>query len=391
MKGFSFRRVKAVVKKEFRQIRRDPLSLGFLIFLPALLLVLYGFVLDFDVKHLTLGVLDQDRSPESRALVDAFSVTGYFDLKHAMDKPSDIDRLMGRDEMTVALVIPVDFSEDLAAGRKPRLQVVIDGTNSSSASTAMGHAASIIREYSMQVNMKAFARRGGRTMHLPVSSETRVWYNPELRSPKFLIPGLMGFILMVVLVTSTSFAVVKEKERGTMEQILVSPLRPQDLVFAKVIPYVLILLAAAHLILLAGYLLFGVGIRGSYPLLLALVLLFLLCGLGQGILISTLVRTQQVAFMLAVLSTLLPTFILSGFVFPIREMPGIVQALTYVVPARYFLKALRGIILKGTGFSILWPQFVFLAVFSAANTWISILKMRKDEPDRAAGKKRRAG
>lgn len=389
MSGLSFLRMRAVVIKELRQLKRDPRSLGLLIFLPALLLVLFGFALNFDVKHLALGVLDQDGSAESRDLVDRFSVTEYFDLAARLERPADIDRLMGREKIKIALVIPPDFSENLAAGRDPGVQVIIDGTNASNASTAMGYAASILREYSRKLNIEALARKGIRFETLPVSSRTRAWYNPELRSARFLLPGLMAFILMVVLVTSTAFAVVREKERGTMEQILVSPLRPRDLILAKVSPYVLISLISSHIILLAEYVLFGVGIRGSYPLLLGLIALFLLCGLGQGVLISTAARSQQVAFMMAILTTLLPTFILSGFVFPIREMPGIIQAITYIVPARYFLAALRGIILKGTGFHALWPQFGCLAVFAALTIGLSILRMMKD-PDGRPRKSRRS-
>lgn len=383
-----FLRMSAVVRKEFLQLSRDPRSLGFLIFLPALLLILYGFVLNFDVKHLSLGILDLDVTPKSRSLVRAFSVTEYFDAAYNLANPGDIDRLMDSDRIRVALVIPRQYAADLDAGRSPKVQIIIDGTNSSTASTAMGYAASIIQQFSVDLNVEAFARRGMRIDVVPVSGLARVWYNPELRSVKFLLPGLMAFILMVVLVTSTSFAVVREKERGTMEQILVSPLKAQDLIVAKLVPYVVISLFSAHLILLAGYLLFGVGIRGSYFLLLGLILLFLLGGLGQGVLISTAVKTQQVAFLLALLSTMLPTFILSGFVFPIREMPTVIQAVTYLVPARYFLKALRGILLKGAGFRDLWPQFACLTFFALLTMGGSIARLRKDPERRASGRRR---
>lgn len=374
----SWLRVRAMIRKEILQISRDPRSLAFLIFLPAFMLVLYGFVLNFDVKHLSLGVLDQDRSPESRALIERFAVTEYFDLVAAMDSPDEVNRLIDREKIKVGLVIPAAFSEKIADGRNSPVQVIIDGTDASSASTAMGYVAAILADHSLKINAAALARRGLRVTSLPVVSRTRVWFNPELRSARFLLPGLMAFILMTVLVTSTSFAVVREKERGTMEQILVSPLKPAEMITAKVIPYVFISLVSAHLILLAGYVLFGVGIRGSYPLLLLFVTVFLLDGLGQGVLISTVTRTQQVAFIMAVLSTLLPTFILSGFVFPIREMPRLIQAITYLVPARYFLTGLRGVILKGSGFPILWPQLAFLAVFGFVVTAVSILRMKKE-------------
>jgi ABC-2 type transport system permease protein len=216
-------------------------------------------------------------------------------------------------------------------------------------------------------------------MTLPLATEVRVWYNPELRSAKFLVPGLMAFILMVIVTVSTAFSIVREKERGTMDQIRVSSLSPLELILGKIIPYVAISLVSAHLVLLLGGVLFGVGIRGSYPLLLLAMLLFLVGALGQGILISSVTRTQQVAFLLAVLTTMLPTFILSGFVFPIRNMPAVVQAVTYFVPARYFLAALRAIILKGAGFGAIWDQFLFLVAFAGLSLGMSAVRLGRGE------------
>jgi ABC-2 type transport system permease protein len=225
-------------------------------------------------------------------------------------------------------------------------------------------------------------------MTRPLRTEVRVWYNPELKSARFLVPGLMAFILMVVLTTSTAFSIVREKERGTMEQISVSPLRPAALIIGKLVPYVLISLAAAHLVLGLGWVLFGVAVKGNYFLLLLTMVLFLICGLGQGILVSAITRTQQVAFLLSILTTILPTFILSGFVFPIRNMPAAVRLVTYLVPARYFLVALRAIILKGAGLGAFWDQALFLMGFAVLTLTLSIAMLRRGGED--GRRKRRA-
>lgn len=379
MRGVSAARVGHIVKKEFRELRRDPRSLVFLVLMPVFLLVMYGYVLNFDVRHLPLAVVDLDRSPASRGLVDRFSATEYFDFTGFLGRPGDIDFNMNRDRIKAALVIPTGFADELAAGRSPAVQVIVDGTNSMTATTAMGYAAMILQDLSIKLTASMLKDRGLREVGLPVRSEVRVWFNPELLSARFLLPGLMSFLLMVIVVISTAFAVVREKERGTMEQMLVSPVSPGELIVGKLIPYVLISLVAAHLVLLAGYGLFGVAVHGSYPLLLLFMAVFLVCGLGQGLLISTVARTQQVAFMMAVITSMLPSFILSGFIFPIREMPPAVQAVTYLVPARYFLTALRSIILKGTGPGVLWDEIIFLFVFAFLIVGLSAVRLKRSQ------------
>jgi ABC-2 type transport system permease protein len=374
--------LRPVIKKEFRQISRDARSLMFMVFLPAFMLLMFGFALNFDVKHIPLAVVDQDGSRASRDLVDKFRTTEYFDLKAVLERPAAIDRLMGREDIRTALVIPPRFSSDLAAGRSPSLQVIVDGSNALSGTTAAGYVGSILQSYSQRVTLEALERRGLTGVLVPLRSEVRVWYNPELRSAKFLIPGLMAFILMVIVTVSTAFSVVREKERGTMDQIKLSSIRPLELILGKVVPYVLISLGSAHLVLLLGEVLFGVGIRGSYPLLLLAMVLFLTGALGQGLLISAVTRTQQVAFLIAVLTTMLPTFILSGFVFPVRNMPTVVQIITFLVPARYFLAALRAIILKGAGMPAIWHQLLFLTGFAVLSLGASAARLRRGDVER---------
>jgi len=375
-----------VMRKEFRQIRRDSRSLIFMIFIPAFLLLMFGFALNFDVKHIPLAVVDQDGSRTSRELVRKFGTTEYFDIKAVVDKSADIDGLMAREKIKAALVIPDRFSEDLLAGRSPSVQFLLDGANAMSGTTGAGYAAAILQSYSQRVTLEAMGRRGLGGLRIPLQTQVRVWYNPELRSARFLVPGLMAFILMVILTTSTAFSIVREKERGTMEQIYVSPLRPAALIIGKLIPYVLISLASAHFVLALGWVLFGVAVKGNYFLLLLTMVLFLISGLGQGILISTITRTQQVAFLLCVLTTILPTFILSGFVFPVRNMPTVIQLVTYFVPAKYFLVALRAIILKGVGLSAFWDQVLFLAGFAVFILALSVAMLRSRGED---GRRRR--
>ncbi len=388
MKKPLFACVRPIIKKEFRQIRRDRRSLFVLLVMPGILLLLYGYALNFDMRNIPLAVLDQDESRASRDLITKFTNTEYFDLKAVLEKSSEIDRLLVRDKVRVVLVIPPDFSRKLLAGHSAPVQVVVDGADASSAAAVLGYIDSIIESFSSKVMTRLLEKRGFFDWTLPLETEVRVWYNPELRSAKFLIPGLMAFILMVIIVISTSFSVVREKERGTMEQIMVSPIRPTELILGKTIPYILISLVSAHLVLLLGAVLFGVVVKGNYLLLLMTMVLFLTGGLGQGILISTVTRSQQVAFMISALSTLLPTFILSGFIFPVRNMPDVIQAVTYLVPAKYFLVALRHIILKGVGLPAFWEQIVLLAGFSVLTLGLSVLRLKKREEDRGISKKR---
>ncbi len=385
MKGSPFACVRPVVKKEFRQIRRDTRSLIFMIFIPAFMLLMFGFALNFDVKHIPLAVVDQDGSRTSRELVEKFRTTEYFEVKAVLNRTAEVDGLMARERIRAALVIPDNFSEDLLAGRSPSVQFIIDGANAMSGTTAAGYAGAILQSYSQRTTLEAMGRRGMGEPAVPLATEVRVWYNPELRSAKFLVPGLMAFILMVILTVSTAFSLVREKERGTMEQIMVSPVRPAGLILGKMIPYVIISLASAHFVLALGWVLFGVAIKGNYVLLLLTMLLFLVCGLAQGILISAIAKTQQVAFLLSVLTTFLPTFILSGFIFPVRNMPAVIQAVTYLVPAKYFLVALRAIILKGAGLRAFWDQVLLLAAFAVLTLGLATARLRLGGED---GRKR---
>jgi ABC-2 type transport system permease protein len=373
----TFERIKPVIKKEFRQIVRDKRSLGLLLVLPAFLLIMYGYALNFDVKHLSLAVFDQEKSQRSRNFLDGFRHTEYFDLEYDLTDRKQIDDLMEKGNVQVALVVPWDFSRSLIAGRETSVQVIIDGEETGIAGTAIGYVNAIVQSYTSGVVIEAMEARGGGALSMPVELRPRVWFNPELKSVRFLIPGLMAFVLMITVVISTAFSVVREIERGSIEQIIVSPLRPHELIIGKIIPYAFISLISAHSVLLFGDLLFDVSIKGNYTWLLTGILFFLVCGLGLGLLISTIASTQQVAFMVAVITTMLPTFILSGFIFPIRNMPVIIQAVTYLIPARYFLVILRSIMLKGVGLSAFGGEMAILAGFAVLTLILSSLRMSK--------------
>lgn len=368
------RRLKPVIMKEFRQISRDRRTLGVLLVLPAFLVFLIGYALNFDVKHVSVAVFDQDRTGTSREFARSFATSEYFTLTHAVQSYGEIDVLLGEGKASLAIVIPPRFSQDLLAGRDATVQMIVDGSNANTATTVLAYTSGIVQGYSSRIAARAL-ERVGRELYQPIELRTSIWYNPELATAKFLIPGMIGFILMITGVVSTSLSVVREKERGTMEQLMLSPLRTVDVILGKTIPYLVIALFSAVLILLVSVLVFGVAVKGSLFWLFLGIGLFLLCALGQGILISAVAQTQQVAFMVSVFSSLLPTFLLSGFIFPISSMPVPLQILSYAAPAKYFLVIARSVILKGTGPEAYWEQYVCLALFAGAVLALSARKM----------------
>jgi len=372
------RRLLAVVVKELRQVRRDPFSLLMLIALPAFMLVLYGFALNFDVRHVRLAVQDRDRSPASRELVASFTHSTYFDLVAAPGPGTDLDALVERRTARAVLVIPEGYGRLLAAGRTAPLQLLLDGADSTTAQTVLGYARALVSEQNAALVTHALAR-AGRHFEAPLALEPRILFNPELQSTQFLVPGLIGFLLMLTAVLSTALSVVREKERGTMEQLRVAPLRTWELVLGKTVPYLGISLLATFIILLAARLLFGVTIRGPYLDLLVAVLLYLFGALGFGLLISTIANTQALAFQAGLIASMLPAILLSGFIFQIRIMPAPLQVVTYLVPARYFLVILRGIILKGEGIATYWPQVGALLLYGVATVALASLRLARRE------------
>ena len=367
------RKALAVYRKELRQILRDRRTLLILVFIPALFLLLYGYALNFDIRHIALAVQDRDGTPQSRALVSAFVNSGYFDRVADVYSPAELDRLLDLNTARAALVIPEGFSRDLLNGRMPQVQFLINGDNANTATTVMGYAGNIARSVGATIASDSVEPSAA-----PVSVEPRIWYNPELRSTLFLVPGLIAYILMITAVISTSLSIVREKESGTMEQVRMAPIDTFSFVVGKSIPYFFISLASAALIIFAAMLLFGLPMRGNWLALLLALSLFIAGALGTGLLISTVAETQQVAFQAAMLSSFLPTLMLSGFIFPISSMPYALQLITHIVPARYFLIALRGIVLKGTPLRLLWPQMVALSIYALLMLTFSSVRLARE-------------
>lgn len=370
------RALRPIVIKEFRQIRRDPTSLGMLIVLPAVLIILVGYALNFDVKHIPLAIFDQEKMPQSREFLEAFKHSEYFDYRFDVDSYSAIEELFLHGSAKIAVVVPESFSSDLSKGQDVQIQILVDGSDANTAGQAVGYASRMTTDYSAHLLTNAL-RRHGRSVYLPIDFEPRVWYNPDLISSKFLVPGLIGLILVLTAVVSTSMTVVREKERGTMEQIMVSPLRPREVIIGKTIPYMFISLVTATLILILGYFLYDIEIRGNLLLLYAAILTIILGALGQGVLISTITDSQQVAFMISVFSSLLPSFLLSGFVFPISNMPWLLRVVSNLAVNKFFLVVVRGVMLKGVGFMAVWEQFLYMALFAVVTLGLSSFRMQK--------------
>ena len=367
-------KLRAVAVKEFRQIGRDRRSLMILLFVPALVLLLYGYALNFDIRDVPIGLQDNDRSSASRELVSAFVNSGYFDLVAEPTRPDDIARLLDRGEVRAVLVVPAGFGRDAASGRATSVQMILNGDNANTATTVMGYGLNLVNALSARYELQG---RLGSPAGPLLTVEPRIWYNPELRSALFLVPGLIAYIAMLTAVVSTALSIVREKEVGTMEQVRMAPLGTLTYVVGKTVPYFFISLFSAMSIVFLAMLMFDLPMRGSWAMLLLAVSLFLVGALAFGLLISTVADTQQVAFQLALLTSYLPTLMLSGFIFPITSMPAFLQGVTHIVPARYFLIALRAIVLKGVGPSAYWQELVALALFAAVLLGLASLRLRR--------------
>lgn len=359
----------AVAIKELRQIRRDRRTLTILIIVPTFFLFLYGYALNFDVRHIRTAVEDRDGSAESRRLIAAFTRSTYFDIVATTTDDAEAAALIDRGGARVLLVVPAGFGRTLQAGGTGEVQVVIDGDNANSATTVLGYTTAVVRE--------ASAEWAARPRVNLVTVAPRVWYNPELRSTVFLVPGLIAFISMITAVISTSLSIVREKERGTMEQIRMAPISTLAFVTGKTLPYLVLSQVGATAIVLAAMVFFDLPMNGSWPALMVVIALFLVGALGTGLLVSTLADTQEVAFQLASLLAMLPTMILSGFIFPLSSMPVALQYVSALVPARYFLTALRGIVLKGLDLTSVWPSLAALVLYGAVVIGLSAVRLAR--------------
>lgn len=365
-------RLRAVARKEMIQIRRDPRSLGMAFVIPMVLLVLYGWALTLDVDNLRTIVYDQDRTLVSRDYLAGFTGSRYFRTIAAAESYGQVERALERGEAQVGLVIPRSFARDLDRGRPVTVQALLDGSDSNTATLALAYLEGITARYAARVTTERVVRR-----EPPVELRLRVWYNPELESRNYIVPGLIAVIMMVLSALLTSLTVAREWDRGTMEPLIATPIRVPELVLGKLLPYFGIGLLDVALSVLVGTLVLGVPFRGSVVLLLALTLVFLLGTQGLGLLISIQARSQVVASQAALTMTFLPAFLLSGFVFDIQNLPGWLRALTYVVPARYFVTIVKSIFLKGLGLRPLVVEVAFLGLFALVVNGLALLAFRK--------------
>jgi ABC-2 type transport system permease protein len=368
------RKAIAVGRKELRQILRDRRTLMILLIVPVFFLLLYGYALNFDIRHVALAVEDRDNSVESRAVVSAFLNSGYFDLVTTIRSPADLDRVMDASLARAALIIPENTGRSLRRGLPAPVQVVVDGDNANTAATVVGYAMTIVRNVSTSLVIE----QTGHNLTPPIAIEPRIWFNPELRSALFLVPGLIGFIGMITAAISTALSVVREKERGTWEQVRMAPIGTGSYVVGKTLPYLGLSLVSSMGIVIAAMWLFDLPVRGSWGSLLFATTLFLLAALGTGLLVSTLAESQLVAFQVTLILAFLPTFLLSGFIFPIDNMPRPIQVVTHIVPARYFLVALRGIVLKGVGLATIWSQLAALAAYTTVVLGLASVRLARE-------------
>lgn len=362
-------RIKAIAKKEVVQILRDPLSLVMAFLMPVLLLFIFGYAITLDVNNITTVVNDLDKSRLSREFVSGLSASGYFTIVDAVDNQREIDKYLDSGRAKVAVLIPNDFSKNISTGRNAEVQVIVDGSDSNTAVIALGYISAMSELFSQKLQ--------GISIKPLIDPRIRVWYNPELKSRNFIIPGLVAVIMAMIASLLTSLTISREWERGTMEQLISTPVRTPELITGKMIPYFLIGFIDVILSVVMAVFLFEVPLRGSLFLLLALSSIFLFGGLSLGILISIVAKSQLVSSQIAMVATFLPVFLLSGFMYAIANMPVVLQAITYVIPARYFVTIVKAIFMKGSAFSFLVYETLLLSIFGIAVFLIANMKFKK--------------
>jgi len=372
----SLQRIGNIVRKEFLQVRQDRRMLAISIVAPVIQVVLLGYAATTDITNARLAVCDLDRTESSRTFIRRFTTSGYFVQSHAVDLPDQLDPLIAHAEASMALVVPEGFARRQLAREQSRVQVILDGTDANTSNILLGYASQVVASYSQEVLLEAAGRTG-----LPrvarILPEPRIWFNPDLRSAFYMVPGVVALVLMIITMTLTALAIVREKEIGTLEQLLVSPITPYELILGKLIPFTVIGFVDILAVLGVARFWFGVPILGSIPLLFALSGAFILTTLGLGLFVSTIARSQQQAMLIAQFFFFMPFMFLSGFAFPIANMPPVIQAITYAIPLRYFLEIVRGLFLKGSGMAELWPQALALLGFGVGILSLSVLRFHR--------------
>lgn len=373
----NFQRVFAIIRKEFVHIIRDPRSLAMAIAMPVLLIFLFGSSLSLDVDKVPLVIWDQNRTSDSREYISRFTGSRYFLLSGYVNSYEEIEQSIDKREAMLALIIPTDFSRKLETGRKADAQLIVDGSDSNTATIAIGYAKTVTDSYTSSLMLKTAQRQGERKVGIPLEAKPRIWFNQNMQAKNYIIPGLIAVIMMVIAALLTSLTVAREWENGTMEQLLTTPLQPRELILGKLVPYFAIGMFDVLLAVLIGEFLFQVPLRGNGALVFCMAALFLPGALTMGMLAGIITRSQLVASQLAMVLTFLPSFLLSGFMYSIANMPPFLQGLTYVVPARFFVAILKRIYLKGAGLEMFIMEAAGLVVFAVVLIVVANIKLKK--------------
>jgi len=360
----NFRRTRAMFAKEFRHILRDSRSLIMALFLPLFQMLLFGYALNLDVDRIPTMIFDGDHSADSRALIARLRGSRFFEIEGYANSYGEIEKGIDKSKVLLGIVIPRNYSQHLNAGSRANVQILLDGSDSNTASIALSYVEALVQSYALQVRSTGQDRLAGMPLVSPVDARLRVWYNSTLQSTNYIVPGLIAAMMMVIAALLTSLTVAREWEMGTMEQLLSTPVRAGEIVLGKMGAFFVVGLVDTTIAVLVGIFVYGVPFRGNVLMLALSTMIFLSGAFFWGILVSALARTQLFAFQLGLVTTFLPSFLLSGFLYAIENMPVPIQVITHVVPARYFVTIVRGIFLKGIGMSLLWGQVLFLAAFS---------------------------
>jgi len=367
-----------IVRKEFQQFKRDPKMFGIILVAPVVQLVLLGYAATLDVNSIHTLIYDQDKTSSSRNLIERFESSGFFSIDYYADKYEDITSTLDNGKAIFALIIPKDFEKGIERNETVDLQAIFDGSDGNTASIASGYVAQIVAKYSQFLALNSMNRLGIKIIPSgKLTSEPRVWYNPTLKTRNFMVPGIVGLLLSIITLLLTSLAIVKEKEIGTLEQLIVTPIKPYQLIIGKLIPFVILGFVAVIIVLTAMRLVFTIPVRGSMIFLFVSSFLYILSTLGLGLFVSTISKTQQQAMMISIFGILMPMVYLSGFAFPIENMPKIIQYISYAIPLRYFINIIRGIILKGIGFHELWSDGVILFLMGVLILYLSSRRFQK--------------
>jgi ABC-2 type transport system permease protein len=367
-----------IIKKEFLQFKRDPKMFGLILFAPIFQLLFFGYAATLDLNNVRTIVYDQDNSSTSRKLIEKFTSSGFFVIDHYENDYNGVQEEIEKGNCLLALVIPKDFEKKINRRESSPLQAIFNGSDGNSASIAAGYVSTIVSTYSARIVQDYLDQSGKKIKPVgSINSEVRVWYNPELKTRVFMVPGIVGMLLTVITLILTSLAVVKEKEIGTLEQLIVTPIKPYQLIIGKLVPFIILGFVSVVIVITAMNVIFSIHVRGSIIFLFFSSFLYILSTLGLGLFVSTISKTQQQAMMIAIFGVMMPMIYLSGFTFPLENMPVIIQDIGYAIPLKYFINIIRGVVLKGNGFAEHWPDLLALLFMGASILIFSSLRFRK--------------